>query len=118
MKKYFMKGTDDELKFGDMIELDFTKEGKDGHVKHHHMECKFLPEFLEMLLENDIIEERGEDEPEDNGPLDFEFNNFDEALDELFECFDNLKESVDALTKEVKELKAELLPKNAKKSGK
>lgn len=56
MKKFFMKGSDDELKFGDTIELDFTKDTADGHTCHHHLECKFLPELISLLLEKGIIE--------------------------------------------------------------
>lgn len=57
MKKYFMKGTEDELQFGDMIEMDFTRDTKGG-VIHHHIECKFLPELIPTLLEDEAIEER------------------------------------------------------------
>ena len=56
MKKYFMQGTADELKFGDMILLDLTEEMPNGKVKHHHVECKFIPEAVPMLLEEGIIE--------------------------------------------------------------
>ena len=52
-----MKGTDDELQFGDQIELDITKDEEDRTV-HRHMDCKFIPELVELLLENDIIEQR------------------------------------------------------------
>ena len=75
MKKYFMKNTEDELQFGDMIELDFTKDMPDGNVKHKHLECKFFPELIPMLLEEDIIEvvddeeEPTEETPEDCCPI-------------------------------------------------
>ena len=55
MKKYFMKGTDDELKFGDVIELDLVGDEK-GVIKHTHLECKFIPELVDELLKEDIIE--------------------------------------------------------------
>lgn len=58
MKKYFMKDSGEELKFGDMIELDFTKDTNDGHTCHHHLECKFIPGLIPMLLEQGIIEEK------------------------------------------------------------
>ena len=57
MKKYFMKGTEDELQFGDVIELDFVGE-EDGVTKHTHLECKFLPELVDELLKEDIVEVR------------------------------------------------------------
>mgnify|MGYP003456868727 CR=1 FL=1 len=59
MKKYFMTGTDDELQFGDVIELDFVREMKNGKVKHQHMEVKFIPELVDVLIENEVIEEKG-----------------------------------------------------------
>lgn len=58
MKKYFMKDSGEELKFGDMIELDFTKDTNDGHTCHHYLECKFIPGLIPMLLEQGIIEEK------------------------------------------------------------
>lgn len=61
MKKYFMAGTDDELQFGDVIELDFVREMKNGKVKHQHMEVKFIPELVDVLIENEVIEEKEED---------------------------------------------------------
>ncbi|WP_308395835.1 hypothetical protein [Prevotella sp.] len=71
MKKYFMKDSGEELKFGDMIELDFTKDTSDGHTCHHHLECKFIPGLIPMLLEQGIIEEKefenkNNDTPDDN----------------------------------------------------
>lgn len=112
MKKYFMKGTEEELQFGDVIELDLTKEMENGHTKHHHLECKFVPELLPLLLESEVIEVReDEDEqPKDNGPLDFDFNQYEE----LIECYSALNDSVDILAREVRELKEVILGKNAK----
>ncbi len=66
-----MKDSGEELKFGDMIELDFTKDTSDGHTCHHHLECKFIPGLIPMLLEQGIIEEKefenkNNDTPDDN----------------------------------------------------
>lgn len=57
MKKYCMKATGEEIQFGDMIEMDFTKEKKNGKIVHHHIECKFIPELVELLLEDEVIVE-------------------------------------------------------------
>lgn len=57
MKKYFMKETSEEVKFGDTIVLEFTKNVK-GRTIHHCYECRFIPELVPVLLENDIIEEK------------------------------------------------------------
>lgn len=102
MKKYFMKGTDNELQFGDMIELDLSKDLPDGHTKHHHLECKFLPELVPLLLEDDIIEVI---EDEEEKPLDFQ----DEdrvMMSELLKNNLNLEQRVYKLEKEVKNLKS------------
>lgn len=82
-KKYFMKGTDDEIEFGDMIELDFTKEKK-GKTVFHHLECKFIPELVDILLENDVIEVK-EDKP-------LKFTDKDDIIEEMqkaIECLEN-----------------------------
>lgn len=124
MKKYFMKGTEDEIQFGDELELDLTKEMENGHTKHHHFECKFIPELIPLLLENDIIEvQECDDEPEDEGPLNFSFDDYEESLSQLIDCYQELNDSVSALIEEVKELKNAVLAvkepkKDAKKAGK
>lgn len=58
MKKYFIQETGKEITFGDRLELDFTKELRNGHIKHHHIDCTFIPQLLPLLLESEIIEER------------------------------------------------------------
>lgn len=110
MKKYFMKGTDDELEFGDMIEITLVGE-EDGVVKHSHMEVKFLPEFVDDLLESDVIEEREvEDEEEENDLLDFgdDFRGFKEAvaqdIEELLATDASLEKCVAELKKRVVKL--------------
>lgn len=56
MKKYYLQGTAEELEIGDMIELDLTKDLPNGKVKHHHLECKFIPELIPLLIEEGVIE--------------------------------------------------------------
>lgn len=53
-----MKGSDEEVQFGDTIEMDFTKNMPNGKVKHYHIDCEFIKELLPVFLENDVIEER------------------------------------------------------------
>ena len=82
MKKYFMKGTDDELQFGDVIELDFVGE-EDGKTKHTHLEVEFMPEVVDDLLEQEVIEVSGdEDEEEEKELIDFDSEE-SEILEEL-----------------------------------
>ena len=81
MKKYFMKGTDDEVREGDVIEVSLVGE-EEGVKKHSHLEIKFMPEFADDLIEEEIIEER-EVEEEDDDLLDFsdeDFQGFREAV--------------------------------------
>lgn len=104
MKKYFMAGTDDELQFGDFIELDFTKDTKKGTV-HHHMEMKFIPELVEFLSEQEIIDIK---EIEVKGESADTLETFEDNIDfeALVEDFEALEERVDVLEKEFKEIKA------------
>lgn len=69
MKKYYMCGTGEELKFGDMVELDLVDKKGDSKV-HHHIECKFMDdqECIDMLLDLGAIEEK---EVEDKELIDF-----------------------------------------------
>lgn len=102
MKKYFMKGTDDELQFGDMIELDFVGE-EDGVKKHTHLEVKFLPEYVDELLEEKVIEEKEvESENENDDLIDFneDFEGFKEAVaEDVEEINDRLRELYKRLAK-------------------
>lgn len=56
MKKYYLQDTAEEVKIGDMIVLDLTEDMPNGKVKHHHMECKFIPPIIPLLVEQGIIE--------------------------------------------------------------
>lgn len=58
MKKFYLVGTDESLEFGDFLELDLTKENKKGKEICEHIECKFIPELVPLLIEEGIIEER------------------------------------------------------------
>lgn len=62
-----MQETAEELKFGDMIVLDLSRDMENGHTKHYHLECKFIPELVPILLEEGVIVEK---EVKDEKPLD------------------------------------------------
>jgi hypothetical protein len=101
MKKYFMQETAEELKFGDMIVLDLSKEMENGHTKHHHLECKFIPELVPILLEEGVIKE---EEVEDETPLDFQDEDENELyalLKEMIKANEKLELRVDKLEKTV-----------------
>lgn len=100
-----MKGTDDEIQFGDMIELDLTKDLPDGKVQHHHLECKFIPELVPLLLEEGVVEEKIEEE---ELPLDFHDDSCP-MLEELIKANENLEHRVYNLEKAVGKLNSTIV---------
>lgn len=115
MKKYFMKDSGEELQFGDMIELDFTKDTEDGHTSHHHMECKFIPGLIPMLLEQEIIEEK---KFKDENPDTTSNENYDIAKD-IISIIENLALKVQKMESTIANLNkiVRKLQHNAKKSA-
>lgn len=93
MKKYFMKDSGEELKFGDMIELDFTKDTNDGHTCHHHLECKFIPGLIPMLLEQGIIEEK-----------EFENKNNDTPDNDCLETAQMIMSTLETIANKIKQM--------------
>lgn len=113
MKKYFLQETAEELEFGDMIVLDLSHDMENGHTKHHHLECKFMPELVPILLEEGIIEEK---EVEEEKPLDFKDSYL--MIDKLLRANQNLEKRVYTLEKAViklREMVASLTIKSATK---
>lgn len=100
MKKYFLQETAEELEFGDMIVLDLSHDMENGHTKHHHLECKFMPELVPILLEEGIIEEK---EVKEEKPLDFQDDY--PMIDELLKANQNLEKRVYTLEKAVIKLR-------------
>ena len=95
MKKYFMTGTDDELEYGDIIEVDLSK-GK----KHEHIECKFHPAIVGILLDEGIIEIRDVEEKEKEDTKDvLEFDDEDDIIEMLNEVLEMQKEQAKLLDK-------------------
>lgn len=108
-----MQETAEELKFGDMIVLDLSHDMENGHTKHHHLECKFIPELVPILLEEGVIVEK---EVEDETPLDFQDDC--PTIDELLKANQNLEKRVYTLEKAViklREMVASLAFKSAAK---
>ena len=103
MKKYFMAGTDDELKYGDIIEVDLSK-GK----RHEHMECKFHPALVGILLDEDIIEMKDveeEEEKDNNDTLEFAEDNCKSVEDcKFMEVLDKLIKSQEMQTELISKL--------------
>lgn len=114
MKKYYFTENGKELKFGDMLELDLSKDLPNGKTHYQHMECKFHPMLVDMLLEAGIIEER-EGKGKEKNTQEYtkeEMNPYvalDGILNSLEDIIGYLDEFNDRLT-ELEEAVAELLP--------
>ena len=108
MKKYFIAETDEELVFGDTLELDLTKKTKHGL---HTIDgtIRFSEVSLPLLLEIGAIEEREVEEEEVNTPendlLDFGEESPCEALEAFEEDFEALEDKVESLEQEIRQLK-------------
>lgn len=99
MKKYFMQETAEELKFGDMIVLDLSHDMKNGHTKHYHLECKFIPELVPILLEEGVIVEK---EVKDEKPLDSQDNDaLNNLVKEIIKTNEELELRVDTLEEQI-----------------
>lgn len=133
MKKYILKNTNEEVNFGDIIELLLIKDNPDGTKKHKVKTVKFSEELIPLLLEEGVLdvqddekednkedlkknmidfsdddaleEEEKEDEGSDNDIDKEEVGNFMEALTDLLET---LGKSVKDLDKEVAYLKGKV----------
>lgn len=100
MKKYFITDTEDELQFGDIIELDFVKD-RNGKTLHKHLEIEFTPATIAFLLDEDIVEEREVPEEEQDTDLNEEEGMTEE---EIQDYFDAIFEDIEALEMRIEEL--------------
>lgn len=97
-----MQEAAEELKFGDIIVLDLSHGMEKGHTKHHHLECKFMPELVPILLEEGIIKEK---EVEEDKPLDFQDDDAPcPLMEEVIKANEELELRVDKLEKTVSKL--------------
>lgn len=86
--KYYMFGTDDEVQFGDHIEVNFTEDTDKGTTKHYHFDCKFIPELVPMLLEHEVIEAEEAEEDDEDVPTTTESgSDFDVDMDTLIKDY-------------------------------
>lgn len=98
-----MQETAEELEFGNMIVLDLSKDMKNGHTKHLHLECKFIPELATILLEEGVIVEK---EIKEDKPLDFQDDDTPCSLmEEVIKANEKLELRVDKLEKTVIKLR-------------
>lgn len=98
-----MQETAEELKFGDMIVLDLYHDMENGHTEHRHLECKFMPALVPILLEEGVIVER---EVKEDKPLDFQDNDTPcPLMEEVIKANEELELRVDKLEKAVIKLR-------------
>lgn len=103
-----MQGTAEEVKFGDMIVLDLSEDLKNGHVKHHHLDCRFIPQIVSLLVEQGVIEvknvknPKNYPKPEQKETLDF--TDDCSMIDELVKANQNLEHRVYNLEKTIIQL--------------
>lgn len=102
-KKYFLKETGEELKFGDVIELNCVKELEDGRAIVER-EIKFSPETVEGLLSLGILEIKeplidfsDEEEEDCDCP-------YDEVIQDIIETQEELEKRVDKIEEQIKNL--------------
>ena len=111
MKKYYFKENGKEVKFGDMLEIDLSKDLPNGKTHYHHMECKFHPMLVDMFLEAGIIEEK-EVKGNTQECEDEEMNHYvllDKVCNSLQDIMEYIEEFDERLT-DLEEAIAELLP--------
>lgn len=102
MKKYYLQGTAEEVKIGDMIVLDLSEDMPNGKVKHHHLECKFIPQIIPLLLKEGVLEAKNVNEKKQKPS-----ESCDTAANMIRSLINDnktLKSRVDALEKLVKEI--------------
>lgn len=103
MKKYFLKNDNSPVEFGDNIELDLVKEDKDGKKQMKHIQCKFLPELLPLLLEGDILEEKEVNTPEEEDNDDAIFEEFMSKISEFMQQTSDILQGFDRRIKKLEE---------------
>ena len=117
MKRFFLKGTDNEVQFGDVIETDTTKDLEDGKTHWYHLECTFSPALVDTLLEHDIIEVEDDEQEEEEEEVEDIKEEILSYLDSIEKSTKSMSERIDMLEEAVLTLQKEAL-KNKKKSKK
>lgn len=97
MKKYYLKGENEPLLFGDKIGFNITKE-EDGKSIERHIETVFTPDSIDILKDLDVIEEREE-------TIDFSDDDKKYSADDVLE---NLINTVTILTDKLTQLYAKV----------
>lgn len=115
--KYFIKDSNEEIKFGERIGLSYEKDSECG-AESAYMEFEFVPELVDMLLNDEVIikkeikpEKMTADNKKEEEEAAMEFlDNLITAMDELFGKFKALSDRVKSLESEIKTLKKKPIP--------
>lgn len=100
MKKYYLQDTAEELKIGDMIQLDFTEDKPNSHVKVYSMEVKFIPPLIPLLIEQGVVCVKEVKEKKPSQPC----TTASDIIKGLIGKTQALEERVESLTQMVKEM--------------
>lgn len=114
MKQYFVQKTNEEIQFGDI--LDLALEKRHGIVTEvRHLTCKFMPELVPLLLEEGIImekevkNEKTDTESGSENEFDTTFmTTFFNLMDCMMETFEDLELRVDKLEEKIESLQKAL----------
>lgn len=113
MKKYFLKGVDEPLDFGDTLEFDLIKEGEKNKKITKHVTCTFIPEVVSLLLEEEVIEEKEveDDIPIEDGPSEEEETEYENLVDAFTEFETLTTDILKSLTERIENLEKKVCPK-------
>lgn len=100
MKKYFVKGIEDEsLEYGDVVGVDLVKESDDKtKTITKHVEVPFTPDTEDMLLGLGVIEEKEFEEDKEPSVEDVVKDNTDANGCSVEEAINNIDEAISEIT--------------------
>lgn len=120
-----MQETNEEVQFGDTLDLTLEKKLPCGIVTEvRHLTCKFMPKLVPLLLEESIImekevkDEKTDTESGSENEFDTTFmTTFFNLIDCMMETFEDLELRVDKLEKNMQYLQKALARKEKKASN-
>ena len=119
-----MQETNEEVQFGDTLDLTFEKRLCGIVTEVRHLTCKFTPELVPLFLEEGIImekevkDEKTDTESESENEFDPIFmTTFFNLMDCMMETFEDLELRVDKMEKKIRNLQKALAKKEKKASN-
>jgi hypothetical protein len=104
MKKYYMSETEEEVKYGDIVEFEFD-DNSEGFELHHTVECKLTEESADFLEELGIITSEDKDLIDFSEDEEFCPCYYGVTLEKIEEEIEELRKKMDALIKDAKKSK-------------